>query len=128
VALRLIERLLRPVLSNWPLIAVAVWGIYVANKTLRAIARQADIMEAQTRDTAKSADAALLNAKTAINAERAWVFSTMEKLGDEMFVLRITNHGKTPAEVINITQQETWTDLTDPTLRELPTPRTPQVS
>lgn len=43
------EKLMSPVKSNWPLVAVAIWGILVARRTLKAIARQADIMERQTR-------------------------------------------------------------------------------
>ncbi len=83
----------------------------------------------QTKHVRKSADAAETAARAAkasadavVNAERAWVFSAMEKLGSESFSLKFTNHGKTPAEVIDIKQRETWTELMDPNKRELPIP------
>jgi hypothetical protein len=83
----------------------------------------------QTKHVRKSAEAAetaalaaKANADAVVNAERAWVFSAMEKLGPESFSLKFTNHGKTPAEVIDIKQRETWTELMDPDKRELPVP------
>lgn len=74
------EKFLTPIVSNWPLIAVAIGGILVARSTLKTIARQALSMRRQTthlRNSViqgrKAADAALLNAQAVINSERAWV-------------------------------------------------------
>src|SRR5208282_3443721 len=50
------EKIVSPVVSNWPLIAVAIWGILVARRTLIAIERQAKANEDQLTEIQKSAD------------------------------------------------------------------------
>lgn len=101
--------------ANWGLLIVGLAGTIAALWTL-------SIIRGQSNHIRKTADAALLNAEAVISAERAWVFSKMEKLGREHFILKVSNNGKTPAEIIDIKQQETWTDLTDIEKRELPIP------
>lgn len=103
------ERIVSPVVSNWPLIAVAIWGILVARSTLNAIRWQAEETAKATqamRDSLplqkSSADAALLNAKAVINAERPWMFIEINHVGGagQMFEMIFTNQGRTPAEVV----------------------------
>jgi hypothetical protein len=105
------ERLVAPVVSNWPLIAVAIWGILVARSTLHAIRWQAEETAKATqamRDSiplqTKAAEAASLNAQAVINAERAWVDADMFKAGVGFkYVVRVTNHGKSLARVVGFT-------------------------
>ncbi len=91
---------------------VGISLIYVQTKHVRKSAEAAE----------QAALAAKVSADAVTNAERAWVFSAMDKLGTESFSLKFTNYGKTPAEIIDIKQQETWTELMDPDKRELPIP------
>lgn len=41
------EQVVSPLIANWPLVIVAGVGIWVANRTLRAINRQAEVMQSQ---------------------------------------------------------------------------------
>jgi hypothetical protein len=109
------EKLLSPVLANWLLLVVAVWGILVARGTLRVIARQAVSMRRQTKILRNSVNAQ-------IASQRAWVMVDLEKVpgvgailtegssrerGGEIhyqtcarFSCICSNQGKTPAKII----------------------------
>lgn len=56
--------------------------------------------------TRLSAEAANLNAKALINAERAWLLVEMKSLGHEMFTLSMKNWGRTPAKIIDVKHLE----------------------
>jgi hypothetical protein len=89
------EKIISPLISNWPLVVVAIWGICIAVRTLKPtkIAAQA---------AQKSADAALLNAQAVINSERAWLdidFLPVRPGESGLYYFRVSNHGKTPGFV-----------------------------
>ncbi|MFZ1086867.1 MAG: hypothetical protein WAN35_18030 [Terracidiphilus sp.] len=113
-------------IPNWFLVivgAVTGWFVY---KTLRAIKKQADIMETGAKDaresgaeatrialaTAKaaqaSADAALKTVQVMIDSERPWVIASMEQSkgsclldnGNVRFTWTVKNVGKSPAKLI----------------------------
>lgn len=118
------ERLISPVISNWPLIAVAIGGIFVARSTLHAIRWQAEETAKATkamRDSLplqkEAADAALKNAQAVINSERPWLLLEIkfaEGYGTA-FTISFRNFGRTPAEVVGFCQHlepgETGNDL-----------------
>lgn len=65
----------------------------------------------QSYATANAAEAALLNARALINAERPWVFMAIEKTGQvidvdfetlDYFTIKAVNKGRTPAAVLFI--------------------------
>lgn len=60
------KNILAPLITNWPLVGVAVWGIIVAIRTLR-------VLREQTEATRIAAEAAKASADALINSERAWV-------------------------------------------------------
>lgn len=121
------KELLAPAnIPNWFLVivgAVTGWFVY---KTLRAIKKQADIMEQGAKDsqessaeatrialaTAKaaqvSADAALKTVQIMIDSERPWVIARMEQPkgsclldnGNVRFTWTVKNVGKSPAKLI----------------------------
>ena len=113
-------------IPNWFLVAVgAVTGWFVY-KTLKAIKKQADIMEVQARDAResgveatrialatakaaqKSADAALKTVQVMIDSERPWLIAHMEQSksscllenGNVRFTWTVKNVGKSPAKLI----------------------------
>lgn len=79
------------VLVAWPE-GITVWAIIF---TLIVIAKQ-------TSETRKAAEAALLNAQTVINAERAWIAIRVESPGPNSFQFKAVNVGNTPAKIISI--------------------------
>ena len=101
------EKILAPLLANWPLIAVAIWGILVARRTLNTI-------EKQTKATEE-------NVNALINSERAWIMvdieldpecrgivETTKMIGDLLehntnlpVVCICRNQGKSPAWITN---------------------------
>lgn len=108
------ERLLAPVITNWPLLLVAIWGIWVTQRTLKVIARQAVSMRRQTTILRRSLEAT-------IASERAGVMVDIEPVPGVGFVsdgssrdasgtrryctnafIRCicSNQGKTPAKII----------------------------
>jgi hypothetical protein len=121
-----VERLISPVLTNWPLIAVAIWGILVARSTLIAIERQALSMRRQTTHlrrsvifARRSANAAKASADALINAERPWITASVVKTVKNIPMIRngeslgtfesvsffdfvLKNHGRTPAEIFAV--------------------------
>jgi hypothetical protein len=60
------ERFFPPLLSNWPLVAVAIWGILVAIRTLNAI-------KEQTKATRIAAEASEKSVNLQATALRQWV-------------------------------------------------------
>lgn len=118
--------------STWGLVVVGLGGTTAALWTLVTIKRQTAAIEQQVAEMRKtgeqtermiaenikqsvaakdaaiatrdSAEAALLNAKGVINAERAWVFVAIKPTsGADVFNVYIENFGRTPAEIIGIT-------------------------
>jgi hypothetical protein len=96
------------------LLFVAIGGVWAAIETLKAISRQADIMDRQTKDTGVAANAAYRNAEAVINAQRPWLFIPM---GEEFSKIEnpklptaenrvafvsfdLRNFGQSPARVI----------------------------
>lgn len=84
-----------PVIANWPLILVAIWGILVARGTLNTI-------RAQTKATQDSV-------KALIDSERAWLLGPSIRLPDIIpvgssqtvfFYVPIENLGKTVGRVV----------------------------
>ena len=59
------------------LVGIGFFGVRAANKTLKAIERQAEEMKEQTAAALANANAAELNAEAFVKSERAWI---MEKL------------------------------------------------
>lgn len=85
-----------PFWPNWALVIITGIAAAIALGTLKDIKKQ-------TVNAKKSADAALLNAKAVINAERPWLlveceWRKVDKL--EGYVFYAINKGKAPAEVI----------------------------
>jgi hypothetical protein len=94
-----------------------VIGVIAALRTLRAVKQQADemvhqaqLIQEQTAVAKHAADAALLNAKAVINAERPWLLirsavghsgaTIMNDSGDVWVTFKATNVGRSPAEII----------------------------
>jgi hypothetical protein len=109
---------------NWALVLVAGIAGWLAYMTLRAIKKQAEIMERQAIDAQvagveatkiavataqaaqKSADAALLNAQSVINAERGRLLFEVEKTldgqfrGVAIFKIYAVKYGPAPVEIL----------------------------
>lgn len=86
-----------PIYSNWVLAAVAGIAAFAGFLNLGQIKRQA-------KATEDAANGALLTAKAAINAERAWLRPWVETTDGSQapctYNLKATNDGKTPARII----------------------------
>jgi hypothetical protein len=91
------------------LIAVGIFGVRAAYKTLKAI-------EAQNAHIEKSANAALLNAQAVINSERPWIIVLPEK-SNNGYRFRAINSGRTPADVISYSAEAVCMN----SVKELPT-------
>ena len=77
--------------SNWTLVVVGAATAIAAILTLRSIRQQVVSGE-------KAADAALLNAKALITAERPWLVVTIERPPhSDIYIFQATNKGNTPA-------------------------------
>lgn len=115
-----VEKILSPVLSNWPLIAVAIWAIIVAVQTLHtireqteatrkaaeataqsveAINRQVGIMERQTKAAEDAAEAAKASAEALVRSERAWLVVSVESRSMDDYNFAVKNYGRTPAAI-----------------------------
>jgi hypothetical protein len=112
-------------LPNLILCIVGCAGIVVAACTLKAIQAQVAEAKGQTPSLKKAAEAAAENANALINAERAWVIPEFKSIaktngifwayqnGEKMtvedilagkhlvYLLKLTNMGRTPAQVIS---------------------------
>jgi len=118
-------------------IYVSITGFYarVSYQTLKAIEKQSEFAKdqakfgqtqfaAQLEVTRANADAAKASANALVNSERAWVDGVFTRIrGDYDYSLQITNHGRTPAQllswemktdcrprVVTGDQQETWSN------------------
>ncbi|HLY40704.1 MAG TPA: hypothetical protein VKR52_05790 [Terracidiphilus sp.] len=97
------QELLAPAnIPNWILAIIGVLGVRVALITLRKLERQ-------TKGTEDAAEAALLNAKAVINAERGRILFEIEKRLDEhvrgigIFTILAVNYGRSPVEIVGYT-------------------------
>ena len=106
------------ILPLWLQTIVIGAGVYFAWKTLKGIKDQVTEMRSageQTKqliaETKTSAEAALLNARSLRNSERAWVDGELtrelpdsnpgwEDFTGSDYALKVTNHGRTPAFII----------------------------
>ena len=77
-------------------------GVMLAISLLRKIDRQTGYAEVAADAAAASAQAALLNAKAVIHAERPWILITVEpsRSSENSFTIVATNRGRTPGTVI----------------------------
>ena len=98
---------------EWVLVVVGIVTAGVIWFQSWATLRAARATERMVEPTGKSAEAALLNAKAAINAERAWVLVTMDRKATDYYALVVTNHGRTPAEILGIQRVENFPEKTD---------------
>lgn len=101
------ENILAPLINNWPLVGVAVWGIIVAIKTLR-------VLREQTEATRKAAEATQASVNTLVDSERAWLVVIAESPCNLSrtkntwiyqgfgFEWRVKNCGRTPAHIKRI--------------------------
>ncbi len=115
-----------PWVSNFLLVVVGGFQVWLLLRTWKTIDRQANIMEKQAKDaqdsgaeatrialaTAKAAqkgaEAALLNAQAVINTERPWLIAHLKQITEEMIpadgrlrlAWEVKNVGKTPAKLI----------------------------
>jgi hypothetical protein len=99
----LCDRLADAFISNWPVVVVGLLGIVVAWWTLEDIKKQTLNTAHAVAAIDKHANAALLNAKAAINAERPWMLIEYEwrkTEGLEGIGFYAVNKGETPAEII----------------------------
>ncbi len=125
------------VFANCILVFVGIGGIIAAVLTLRAINRQADLMETQAEEAReaattataiaqKAAEAALLNAQALIHSKRPWVIVQIEEIAGEnaaktRFRLSAYNHGDSPARVISCKGPTiTWLENPDSELPAVP--------
>lgn len=83
--------------ATWWLVGVGIAGTVAAFLTLIFIRMQTEV-------AASAAKAALTNAQAVINAERPWIFVHWEKNAPRMHTLVMQNHGKTPAEIVDVYQ------------------------
>jgi hypothetical protein len=70
--------------------------------TLKSLEAQAQSLRYQTTHLKNSAKAALLNAKAVINAERPWIFVSVERMAHDRdyFMPHVENKGRTPALIL----------------------------
>jgi len=94
-----LERLLSPEnLPNIGLLIAGIVGITVAIRTFK-------VLREQTSAAKDAAEAALLNAKAVINAERALLlFNVVRDEKTEVFTVRVVNYGRVPARRIEISK------------------------
>jgi len=71
------EKLISPVVSNWPLIAVAIWGILVARSTLHAIKWQAE-------ETANATKAMRDSLEVTVAENRPWLLPHLQEGKDRI--------------------------------------------
>jgi hypothetical protein len=84
------------------LVLAAIWAGFVATRTLNSIDGQVAEMKSQTAVAQASAEAALLNIKALIISERPGLLVSIEVHPEDsrMYVVRATNKGNTPAELL----------------------------
>lgn len=85
-------------LPNWALALVAIWAGCLALKTLRAIKKQADLMERQTVVAEAASRNAADNLSFFVNAERARMTMDVNEIG-RSYSIDAKNTGKAMAKV-----------------------------
>lgn len=110
-----------PALAPWPLQDRIAWGanvllallgyagILAAFSLLKKIERQTKFVETAATAAAESAQAALLNAKAILHAERPWVLITVAPSPsvENGFTIMATNRGRSPARIVAMAEQTT---------------------
>ena len=93
--------------ANIVLAVIAYFGIMMALSILKKIERQTLSAETAAAAATVSAQAALLNAKAIVDAERPWLVISVEpSLGQEnTFIVMVTNRGRTPAFITGTFEQ-----------------------
>lgn len=79
-----------------------ILGVLISLGLLCALIHQNKLTRITAEAAKRSAKAANLNSRAAINAERAWIFCKAVKHGTEHFKLSFANHGRTPGEIVVI--------------------------
>jgi len=99
------------------LVGIVGAGVWVARKSLRTIEELlAEIKAAGVRadrivdHAGRQSEAALLSAKTALRAVRAWIVVSVESPERDRFVFRARNVGKTPAKIGSLSKFNTVVD------------------
>jgi hypothetical protein len=95
---------IRAFIANWPLIIIGIIGTCAAIRTFRAFVIQIKEMNRQTIAMRISADASKESAKALINSERAWIQTELVPASvgpDPPYILRVSNYGRTPADIIS---------------------------
>jgi hypothetical protein len=108
-----------PIQAEWPLRDRISWGanlvltileyggIIIAISILRKIERQTTAAELAAQAAAENASAALLHARSIINAERPWLLITVEPTLnlENSFTIVAANRGRSPARIVAIQEQ-----------------------
>ena len=101
------------------LVGVVGAGVWVARKSLRVIEdllveiKAAGVRADRVVDHAgRQSEAALLSARSALRAERAWIVISVESPVRDRFVFRARNVGKTPAKIGSIGKFHSVVDTT----------------
>jgi hypothetical protein len=82
-------------------------GVMMGISLLKKIERQTAAAEAAAEAARNSSEAALLNARAVIDAERPWILVTVEPSlhVENGFVVTATNRGRSPAQIISAVEQ-----------------------
>jgi len=108
-------------LPNIGLFLAGIAGIIVAVCTLKNIQKQTNATEKAAGAAKDNADIALLNTQVVLNSERPWLVVTAERngsTGEVYFHFRVTNKGRTPAQLVSGTVDYTFATRPD----QLPIP------
>jgi hypothetical protein len=92
------EQVAAPVVANWPLLAVAIWGILVARRTLNAIETQGNLMDKQLKEMEKARE---IETKTLILQYRPKIVVRDAKALEFNFKLGEPGEGKIQFTVVN---------------------------
>jgi hypothetical protein len=97
------EKLLSPVLSSWPLIVVAVWGVWVARGTLKVIARQTTHLQNSVAAIIAENRPWLLipSGQSGNGIQEPLLVPVEENMGQRMThcIFFTKNYGKTPGKI-----------------------------
>jgi len=109
------------------LVGIIGAGVWLAQKSLRVIEqllleiKAAGVRADRIVDHAgRQSEAALLSARTALRAERAWIVVSVESPERDRFVFRARNAGKTPAKISSIGKFNSAIDTTSSQLKIAP--------
>lgn len=97
------EKLLSPLVTNWPLVAVAIWGVLVARGTLKILVRQtAHLQESVGAVIAENRPWLLIPSGQAGNKiQDPFLVPVEENMGERMAhcIFFTKNFGKTPGRI-----------------------------